>query len=105
MTEKQFLNIFDVFTINRTWIQRLGLVPAAVLQTIIDEAAKQRSLTVSFKNLEDAKDYCGLPSTEVFHKAALRLKDLGYIEILMPCEVRKKMQFILTQKIMSSYYE
>jgi hypothetical protein len=105
MTDKNFINIIDNFSINRGFIKKLGLIPAAVLQTIIDEGVKQRSMSVSFKNLQDAADYCGLPNTDLFHKAALKLQDLGYITILMPCQLRKKIQYSLTQKIMKEWYE
>lgn len=93
------------FIVKKSMLKKLGLVTAVVLKTIGEESVKQNSHVVAYVNLEKAKDECYLPSVEVFQRATEKLKELGYIDIIMPCQIRKKIQYIInTEKIQKDFY-
>lgn len=105
MRNEEFFDKMVPFIIKKSMLKKLGLVTATVLTIIIDESKKQNSHVVAYANLEKAKDLCYLPSVEVFQRAAEKLKDLGYIDIIMPCQVRKKIQYILNdERIVKDFY-
>lgn len=95
MTHRQFFDFLSFFSIRTQFLKKLGLVPAAVLQSLVNKSVEQKSSTLSFKNLEKLSDECGLPNTDIWHKATLKLQDLGYIEVLSPSQIRKGIHYTL----------